>query len=95
MIKTIINAFKIADIRKKLLFTAFIILIFRIGSVIPVPFVNIVDGIDVGKGNTIMTYGIDGIVLKIDDLNIEQELGNTVKVQLHYPTAGCRSCGQL
>ena len=47
MIKTIINAFKIADIRKKLLFTAFIILIFRIGSVIPVPFVNIVDGIDV------------------------------------------------
>ena len=56
MIKTIINAFKIADIRKKLLFTAFIILIFRIGSVIPVPFVNIVDEIDVGKGNTIMTY---------------------------------------
>ena len=56
MIKTIINAFKISDIRKKLLFTAFIILIFRIGSVIPVPFVNIVDEIDVGKGNTIMTY---------------------------------------
>ena len=27
-----------------------------------------------------LTYGIDGIVLKIDDLNIEQELGNTVKV---------------
>ena len=56
MIKTIINAFKISEIRKKLLFTAFIILIFRIGSVIPVPFVNIVDEIDVGKGNTIMTY---------------------------------------
>ena len=56
MIKTIINAFKAADIRKKLLFTAFIILVFRIGSVIPVPFVNIVDEINVGKGNTIMTY---------------------------------------
>lgn len=56
MIKTIINAFKLPEIRKKLLFTAFIILIFRIGSVIPVPFVNIVDEIDVGKGNTIMTY---------------------------------------
>ena len=56
MIKTIINAFKIPEIRKKLLFTAFIILIFRIGSVIPVPFVNIVNEIDVGKGNTIMTY---------------------------------------
>jgi preprotein translocase subunit SecY len=56
MIKTIINAFKIPEIRKKLIFTAFIILVFRIGSVIPVPFLDIVDEIDVGKGNTILTY---------------------------------------
>ncbi|MBQ7203238.1 MAG: preprotein translocase subunit SecY [Eubacterium sp.] len=56
MIKTIINAFKIPEIRKKLLFTAFIILIFRIGSVIPVPFLDVVDEIDVGKGNSILTY---------------------------------------
>lgn len=56
MIKTIINAFKIPEIRKKLLFTAFIILIFRIGSVIPVPFLDIMDEIDVGKGNSILTY---------------------------------------
>lgn len=27
-----------------------------------------------------LTYGIDGIVLKVDDLSIEQNLGNTVKV---------------
>ena len=27
-----------------------------------------------------LTYGIDGIVLKVDDLSIEQSLGNTVKV---------------
>ena len=56
MIKTIINAFKIPEIRKKLIFTAFIILIFRIGSVIPVPFLDVVDEIDVGKGNSILTY---------------------------------------
>jgi len=56
MIKTIINAFKIPEIRKKLIFTAFIILVFRIGSVIPVPFLNIVDEINVGKGNSILTY---------------------------------------
>lgn len=56
MIKTIVNAFKLPDIRKKLLFTAFIILIFRIGSVIPVPFLNITDEIDIGKGNNILTY---------------------------------------
>jgi preprotein translocase subunit SecY len=56
MIKTIISAFKTPEIRKKLIFTAFIILIFRIGSVIPVPFLNVVDEIDVGKVNTILTY---------------------------------------
>ena len=56
MIKTLVNAWKVADIRKKILFTAFIILIFRIGSVIPVPFLDIVDEIDIGKGNTILTY---------------------------------------
>lgn len=56
MIKTIVNAWKVAEIRKKILFTAFIILVFRIGSVIPVPFLNIVDEISVGKGNTILTY---------------------------------------
>lgn len=41
MIKTFINAWKIPELRKKILFTAFIVLIFRIGSVIPVPFANI------------------------------------------------------
>ncbi|MDE5605213.1 MAG: preprotein translocase subunit SecY [Eubacterium sp.] len=56
MIKTLVNAWRVPDIRKKILFTAFIILIFRIGSVIPVPFLDIVDEIDIGKGNTILTY---------------------------------------
>ena len=40
MLETIKNAWKIADIRKKIIFTLFIILVFRIGSVIPVPFIN-------------------------------------------------------
>ena len=56
MIKTSVNAWKIPEIRKKMLFTAFVILIFRIGSMIPVPFLNIVNEIDIGKGNTILTY---------------------------------------
>ena len=43
MIKTLVNAWKVPEIRKKILFTAFIILIFRIGSVIPVPFLDIFD----------------------------------------------------
>lgn len=46
MIKTFVNAWKIQELRKKILFTALIVLIFRIGSVIPVPFVNLADGLD-------------------------------------------------
>ena len=40
MLETIRNAWKIPELRKKLLFTALIILIFRLGNNIPVPFVN-------------------------------------------------------
>ena len=40
MFKTIRNAWSIPDLRKKILFTLLIVIIFRIGSVIPVPFLN-------------------------------------------------------
>ncbi len=57
MIKTFINAWKIADLRKKMLFTALIVLIFRIGAAIPVPFTNITgNGIVDPNGETFMNY---------------------------------------
>ena len=40
MFQTIRNAWKVEDIRRKMLFTLFIILIYRIGNAITVPFVN-------------------------------------------------------
>ncbi|WP_191400249.1 preprotein translocase subunit SecY [Flavonifractor sp. An306] len=40
MIETIRNAWKIPELRKKILFTVFALLIFRLGSVVPVPFIN-------------------------------------------------------
>ena len=40
MLETIKNAWKVPELRKKIIFTFFIILVFRIGSVIPVPFVD-------------------------------------------------------
>ncbi len=40
MLETVRNAWKIPELRKKLLMTAFIILIFRLGNNIPVPFVD-------------------------------------------------------
>ena len=42
MLQTIRNAWKIADLRKKLLFTFAILLLYRLGNVIPVPFVDTV-----------------------------------------------------
>ncbi len=40
MIQTIRNAWKVPELRAKLLFTVFALLIFRVGSAIPVPFIN-------------------------------------------------------
>ena len=60
MLQTIVNAWKIADLRKKLLYTALIVLIFRIGSAIPVPFTAIAEtgvlGASATTGNTFLNY---------------------------------------
>ena len=40
MLKTIRDAWKIDDLRKKMLFTLFVILLYRLGDAIPVPYVN-------------------------------------------------------
>ena len=40
MFKTLGNAWKIADLRKKILYTIFMLLIYRVGVIIPVPGVN-------------------------------------------------------
>ena len=40
MIETIRNAWKLPELRNKILFTIFALLIFRLGSVVPVPFID-------------------------------------------------------
>ena len=40
MIKTIRNAWAVPELRKKILFTVFALLIFRLGAAIPVPYIN-------------------------------------------------------
>ncbi len=40
MLSTILSAFQVADIRKKILFTGGMLLIYRVGSHIPVPGIN-------------------------------------------------------
>ena len=61
MLQTLRNAWKTMDIRKKLLYTLFIILLYRIGTVIPVPFINAAAwqneiGSTAFGGGTILTY---------------------------------------
>ena len=41
MLKTFANAWRIEDIRKKILFTLFIVLMYRVGNAVPVPYVNV------------------------------------------------------
>ena len=41
MLQTLKNAWKIPELRKKIIFTLFILLIYRVGNVIPVPYVDV------------------------------------------------------
>ncbi len=54
MLNTIKNAWRIPDLRKKMLYTLLIIVIFRFGSVIPVPF------LDASALSTLMNAASDG-----------------------------------
>ncbi|MBQ9544451.1 MAG: preprotein translocase subunit SecY [Clostridia bacterium] len=40
MFKTLINAWKLPDLRKKMIFTVIILLLYRVGCVLPVPYIN-------------------------------------------------------
>ena len=56
MFKTLVNAWKVMELRKKIIYTLLIILLYRIGSAIPVPFVDIVKGGLETGGGTMLTY---------------------------------------
>lgn len=64
MIRTLINSWKVPELRKKLLFTIFIIIIFRIGSVIPVPFLNVE-----ALGGMMNSLGDNGVLAYLDTLS--------------------------
>jgi len=56
MLQTLKNAWKEPDIRKKIFFTFFILLLYRIGTVIPVPFVNAQAFASSFLGGTVLDY---------------------------------------
>lgn len=60
MLETIRNAWRVPDIRKKIFFTIFILFVFRVGAVIPVPFVDFLalakDASQSSSGNDFFNY---------------------------------------
>ncbi len=55
---TIANVFSVKDIRKKLLYTAFILVLYRLGAQIPVPYINAneLNAMFTGAGGSIFGY---------------------------------------
>ena len=90
MFATMRNAWKIADLRKKILFTLFILLIFRIGSVIPVPYINaasLSETFGAQYGNTILGFynAMSGSALSqamIFALGIQPYINSSIIIQL-------------
>lgn len=56
MFETLRNAWKMIDLRKKILYTLLIIVVFRIGSVIPVPFIDTAALAAGSTGNEFFNY---------------------------------------
>ena len=59
MFKTLADAWKIEELRKKIIFTLLILLIYRIGNAIPVPFINtalMAQFFDANLSNTILGF---------------------------------------
>ena len=58
MIKTLKNAWRIPELKKKLLFTLFIVVLYRIGANIPVPFIDpaVVEGASAVTTGTILSF---------------------------------------
>ena len=91
MIQTIKNAWRIPELRKKILFTALIIVICRLGAAIPVPFLNIgADGI-LGSASTSSATFLDYINMMSGDafnfgtifaLSITPYINSSIIIQL-------------
>ena len=89
MLKTLRNAWGIVDLRKKILFTLFIILIYRLGNAVPVPYVdtallesyfNTVNNTILGLWNTMS--GGSFSMATIFALSIQPYINSSIIIQL-------------
>ena len=89
MLKTLRNAWGIAELRKKILFTLFIVLIYRLGNAVPVPYVdtallqsyfNTVNNTILGLWNTMS--GGSFSMATIFALSIQPYINSSIIIQL-------------
>ena len=89
MIQTIRNAWKVPELKKKLMFTIFALLIFRLGAAIPVPYIN-TDGLREflqGQSGTILSLmnamsGSAFAMATVFALSIQPYINSSIIIQL-------------
>ena len=89
MIETIRNAWKVPELKKKLMFTIFALLIFRLGAAIPVPYIN-TDGLREflqGQSGTILSLmnamsGSAFAMATVFALSIQPYINSSIIIQL-------------
>ena len=89
MIETIRNAWKVPELKKKLMFTVFALLIFRLGAAIPVPYIN-TDGLREflqGQSGTILSLmnamsGSAFAMATVFALSIQPYINSSIIIQL-------------
>lgn len=62
MFKTIANAFKIKDLRKKIFLTLLLLLVYRIGCFLPIPGFNVTEIKNLGSDNTYSIFNIMNMI---------------------------------
>ncbi len=89
MIQTMRNAWKVPELRAKLLFTVFALLIFRLGSAIPVPFINVDMLSDYMKAQSASIFGLLNVMsgdafaqATVFALSIQPYINSSIIIQL-------------
>ena len=89
MIQTLRNAWKVQELRNKILFTLFALLIFRVGSAVPVPFINTDVLADYMAANSASIFGLLNVMsgdafaqATIFALSIQPYINSSIIIQL-------------
>ena len=79
MFKTLRTAWKIADLRKKILYTLLMLLVFRLGSFVPVPGVNVdyISGVVSDNGLLGLLNTLSGCLLYTSKMGKMKRQGRT------------------